>query len=113
MSMIENFLDAKEGLREALEEVKEEMLKEATVRADKLIDDFIDWVKEEVAGASDAEFVEFITSGKLSDEDLNAAIMFRAQSNVSKKPEVKSEPCGEQNVPNKKPEPIHVFVLEI
>ena len=106
MSMIEKFLSAKNELRENLAEVKEEMLEAATAKADKLIDEFIEGFKLAILDASDEEFIEFITSGKLDDEDLTAALMFRAHGTKTS-----NEPREEVN---EKCEPrVHVIVLEV
>lgn len=88
MSMIEKFLEEKEALRKGLDEIREEMMKAASDKADERIDKFIEDVKAMVAGASDAEFIEFIASGKLEDDDIMAAITFRAQSGVKSSAEV-------------------------
>lgn len=114
MSMIEKFLEEKHMLRKDLDAVKDEMLKIASAKADKRIDEFIAGVKVMVAEASDEEFVEFITSGKLDDEDLNAVIMFRAQVKRREEAKVCDEHCGQSNEPDEKHEPrVHVFVLEV
>lgn len=106
MSMIEKFLNAKDELRKDLDEVKEEMLAAASAKADKMIDGFIEYTKMLVAEASDEEFVEFITSGKLSDEDLNAVIMFRAKVRAEKQCEETYEQTDEKRGHN-----VHVIVL--
>lgn len=109
MSMIEKFLEDKETLRKDLDEIRNEMLKAASDKADQRIDKFVDGVKAMVANASDDEFIAFITSGKLEDDDILAAITFRHEA-----AKVCGEPCGQPNVPNEKHEPnVHVFVLEI
>ena len=79
MSMIEKFLEGKDALREDLGKIQEEAMKAASDRADARIDEFVEGVKEMVIRATDNEFVEFITSGKLEDDDIMAAISFRSQ----------------------------------
>lgn len=106
MSMIEKFLENKKALHENLDNVLEEMKAAARVKGDKLIDEFIDGVEAMIAEASDEEFVEFITSGKLDDEDINAAIMFRTKA---RKVETCNEPCEEPN--EKHGHHVHVFVV--
>ena len=114
MSMIETFLNAKELLKDDLNEIREEMLKVASDKADARIDKFIDGVKTLVASASDKEFVEFITSGKLEDEDINAAILFRAEAKKGKEAKVCDEPCADPNECREdRVHPVHVFVLEV
>lgn len=80
MSMIEKFLEGKSALRNDLDKIHEEAEKAASDRADARIDEFVEGVKVMVAEASNEEFLEFITSGKLEDDDILAAISFRAQS---------------------------------
>lgn len=97
MSMIENFLNAKELLKDDLDEIREEALKAAEHKADERIDKFIDGYKAMIADASDAEFIEFITSGKLEDDDILAAINFRHEA-----AKICSEPCKQPNESNEK-----------
>ena len=114
MSMIENFLNAKELLRDDLDEIREEALQLASVKAGERIDEFIEGVKVMVAEASDAEFIELITSGKLDDEDLNAVLMFRANGKKSCEVKTSDKPCEEPNETEEKREPrVHVIVLEV
>ena len=109
MSMIEKFLENKSALHKSLDEIREEALKAAEHKADALIDEFILGVKAMIAEASDEEFVAFITSGKLDDEDINAAIVFRAEAAKSRNAETCNEPCEEPN--EKRGHRVHVFVL--
>ncbi len=103
MSMIEKFLENKSALHKNLDELREEALKVVAHKADVLVDEFIDGVKAMVAEASDEEFVAFITSGKLDDEDIVAAIAFRAEANNGAK---------ESDKPNEKHgRHVNVFVL--
>lgn len=107
MSMIEKFLEAKETLRKDIDEVRDEALKAASAKADKLIDDFVDGYKAMIADASDDEFIAFITSGKLEDDDILAAITFRHEA-----AKICSEPCEQSNESNEKHgRPIRVIVL--
>lgn len=79
MNMIEKFLEGKDALREDIDKIREDAMKAASDRTDARIDEFVEGVKEMVARATDSELVEFITSGKLEDDDIMAAISFRAQ----------------------------------
>ena len=80
MSMIEKFLKEKEATQKDLDKIRDEVLEIASVRANDRLDNFIAGFKVLVAEASDDEFVEFITSGKLSDDDIMAAIAFRGEA---------------------------------
>ena len=105
MSMIEKFLENKEALCKNIEEVREAAIKAANDKTDEMVDNFVAGFKEMVAKASNMEFVEFITSGKLEDDDVFAAITFRAETGVKSHEEVCEdiiEKCGR---------PIHVIVL--
>ena len=105
MSMIEKFLENKSALDKGLTELKVEALKSVQAEADAMIDEFIEGVKAMVAEASDAEFVAFITSGKLDDEDIAAAIAFRAEVR-----EDRNEKSCETHNENHEHH-VHVFVL--
>ena len=109
MSMIEKFLENKSTLHKSLDEIREEALRAAEPKADALIDEFIEGVKAMVAEATDEEFVAFITSGKLDDEDLNAVIMFRAEAAKTHSADACEERCEETN--EKRGHRVHVFVL--
>ena len=109
MSMIEKFLGAKDKLRSDLIDIKDEMLKAAEAKANQRIDGFIDEAKAMIAEATDAEFVEFITSGKLEDDDVNAALMFRAMARKEKNAKVEDEPHSWPNA--KREAPVHVIVV--
>ena len=100
MSMIEKFLGLKDGLRKDLNEIKDELMKATEKAVDDRIDGFVDEVKAMVAGATNDEFIEFITSGKLEDEDIHAAIVFRAEV-MNGKAKVSNEPSGCENVKSK------------
>jgi len=107
MSMIEKFLEDKEALRKGIEVIRDEALKAASEKADEMIDNFVNNFKEKVANASDVEFMEFITSGKLEDDDILAAIAFRAQSGVKSAEEVTEKVCACV----KSGKPVRVFML--
>ena len=109
MSMIEKFLNAKALLRDDLHAVKDELMKAATEKADKLIDVFIERFKVMITEASDEEFVDFVTSGKLDDDDLNAAIMFRAKAKKDREAKKANEADSKSDEKNE--HPIHVIVL--
>lgn len=94
MSMIEKFLEDKEALRKGIEVIRDEALKVASEKADEMIDNFVNNFKEKVANVSEAEFMEFITSGKLEDEDILVAITFRAQSGVKSTEDVAEKVCA-------------------
>lgn len=106
MSMIEKFLENKKALHNSLDEIRIEALKAAEPKVDALIDEFVARVKTIVTEASDAEFVEFITSGKLDDEDINAAIMFRAEA-----AKVRNEDACDETLTAGHEHRVHVFVL--
>lgn len=105
MSMIEKFLEGKSALCEDLDKIREEAMKAASDRADARIDEFVEDVKAMVAEASNEEFVEFITSGKLEDDDIMAAITFRAQST----PKSHADVC--EDVLEKLRRPVRVVVI--
>ena len=88
MSMIEKFLEEKETLRKNIEDIREAAAKVMNEKTDEMVDNFVDSFKDMVAKASNVEFVEFITSGKLDDEDIFAAIAFRAMTGVKSQKEV-------------------------
>ena len=114
MSMIEKFLEKKESLRNSIEEIRDAALKAAAEKVDEMISNFVDDFKEKIAEASDAEFIEFITSGKLDDEDINAAIMFRSQAKHDSADVEKNTTCDEQaQKENEKPTDAHAKVYEI
>ena len=79
MSMIEKFLEDKRNLKKSFREIEDAAIKAVSEKANEMIDNFINGFKDMIAEASDEEFVEFITSGKLEDDDIAAAIMFRAK----------------------------------
>lgn len=88
MSMIEKFLEEKEVLRKNIEDVREAAVKATNAKTDEMVDNFVGSFKDMIAKATNYEFVEFITSGKLDDEDIFAAIAFRAETGVKSQEEV-------------------------
>ena len=105
MSMIEKFLENKNVMCKTLDEIRERALKAAEPEADVVIEKFITDVKGLVAEATDEEFVEFITSGKLEDDDIAAAIMFRAEA-------AKENDELQKKSDEKRGHRVHVFVLK-
>lgn len=103
MSMIEKFLKDKKTLLKNIEGVREAAIKAMNDKTDEMIDNFIGGFEEMVANASDEEFVAFITSGELDEEDIIAATAFRA--------EAKENHTGVKPVDEDREHHIHVIVL--
>lgn len=104
MSMIEKFLEQKNTLGKTIEEIRDAAIKAVEEKANEMIDNFVDNFKEMVTNASDEEFVSFLMSGKLEDEDIAAAIAFRAEARKDAKAnDEPEEKCGHR---------VHVFVLK-
>jgi len=104
MSMIEKFLENKNALCKSIEEIREAAIKVVDEKANEMIDNFVDNFKEMVTEASDEEFVSFLMSGKLEDEDIAAAIAFRAEARKNAKADNEPE--------EKHGHRVHVFVLK-
>ena len=106
MSMVEKFLERKHDLKKRIDDVKEAALKAAVDKADEMVDNFIEGFKVMIEEASDAEFIEFITSGKLEDDEINAALMFRAKAKRCHNANENKDDSAERNVI-----PVHVIVV--
>lgn len=80
MSMIEKFKGMLAQMEQEIEAAKKEAAEFVTEQTANAHDGFIEKFAEMVGNASDAAFIEFITSGKLTEDDIMAAITFRAQA---------------------------------